>query len=100
MAEKQYLDVNVEDFSEELQALALDNRAAYERQRTITRAMVAQLNQEVTLPPGREIVGIVWTRWGQMQAIEADKPLPKAQAKQRGNLADYRAAQEAEGRSH
>lgn len=90
MAEKQYLDVNVADFSEMLTKLVNENRAIYEMQRDATKKIVAQLNSEVTLADGQVIVGVTWTRWGQMQAIVADKPQPKAQARQRQSLTAYR----------
>ena len=90
MADKQYMDVNVSDFSAELSALVQENRAIYEMQREVVRKIVAQLNSEVTLADGREIVGVTWTRWGQMQAIEADKPKAKVQARVRQSLSAYR----------
>ena len=100
MAEKQYLDVNAADFSAELNALVAENRAVYEMQREVTRKIVAQLNAECTLNDGRVIVGITWTRWGQMQAIEADKPVAKVAAKARQSLSAYRTASEQDGRAN
>lgn len=96
---KKYLDVNAADFSDAFQALIAENRSLYEMQRELNKRIVAQLNSEVTLVPGRTIVGIAWTRWGQLQAVEADKPVAKQAAAKRGNLADYRAQQQAEGRN-
>lgn len=98
MSEKRYLDVNAQDFGSDVIALVEQQREIYTREKAIKAQIVAALNAQVALGSD-EVVGVCWTRWGQMQAIVAQRTAPKI-AKVKQSLADYRAEQEANGHAH
>ena len=98
--DREYFDINAQDFSAEFQALVAENRALYEKQKAVAKQMAEMLNNEIdrtTLPQFHTVVGVAWTRWGQMQAITATPTVKASNSKPRKSLSAYRAEQEASG---
>lgn len=98
--DREYFDINAGDFSPEFQSLVAENRALYEQQKAIAKRMTEMLNAEIdreALPPFHAVVGVAWTRWGQMQAITATPTVKASTNKPRKTLGAYKAEQEASG---
>ena len=94
-----WLDVKPTDFSERVQSLLAQERAAYEVLKAAKAAVLAQVKAETPMPAGMEIKGTVYTRWGQWQIVVGEIAAPKPVSQQRGTLADFIAAQSAAGRA-
>ena len=99
--DREYFDINAQDFSAEFQALVAENRALYEKQKAVAKQMAQMLSAEIdnaALPIGHTVVGVAWTRWGQMQAITATPTIKASNSKPRKTLTAYLAAQAESGR--
>ena len=97
----EYLDAKPEDFSATVQALLADERKAYDELKARKALVLAAVIAEMPVAAGREVKRTAYTAWGQWQIIVGDKVAPKAASNtQRMSLAEYRAAQEAQGIRH
>lgn len=92
-----WLDVKPGDFSERVQSLLAQERAAYDVLKACKAAVLAQVKVETPMPAGTEIKATMYTRWGQWQIVVGDIVAPKAASTVRGTLADFIAAQSAQG---
>lgn len=96
-----YLDANPSDMSGEVQAMLQQDRALYDQQKALRKAIAAKLNSEMQFPPGEHCTGIAFTRWGQLQIVIAPiDAKAKSKAKPRATLSDYLAQCEANGSAH
>ena len=94
----EYLDASPDDFSDVVQALLREERANYEAGKAIKARILAAVQAEIPMMPGREVKRTAYTAWGQWQIIVGDKVEAKAKSRRRASLADFLAAQQASGR--
>lgn len=95
----QYFDVDPSEFGEDFVALVRENRALYEQQKALAKRMAAMLAERINpaaLPEGYEIKSVVWTRWGQMQAV-ADAVKAKGEPKVRQSLSAWQGERDSGG---
>jgi hypothetical protein len=93
-----YLDASPEDFSETVQGLLRQERAAYEVLKAAKAAVLVAIRAECPVGEGLEIKYTAYTRWGQWQIVVGETAQPKA-AKPRATLADYLAERGSQGRA-
>ncbi|MBZ5616214.1 MAG: hypothetical protein LAO23_19575 [Acidobacteriia bacterium] len=94
----EYLDASAADFSEAVQELLRQERAAYDVLKACKDKVLIAVRAEMPMPQGREVKRTAYTAWGQWQVIVGDVVAPKVQSTGRQSLADYLAGQAASGR--
>jgi hypothetical protein len=99
MADNEYVNISVEDFSETVQALAAIDREMYKAHKAHKAKLLAAIQAEVPMPLGKEIKYTAYTRWGQWQMVVGDKAVTKSPSSNRPSLADFLAQQQAAGRA-
>lgn len=97
---KQFLDCSAEDFSPEIQALLQEDRELYDMQKALRKKIVQKMNEQNRLSNGKVIVGMGFTRWGQLQVHIDNSAQPKvSKSSNRPSLADFLNEQDSSGRN-
>ena len=95
----EYLNATPEMFSITVQALLKEEREIYDLLKAQKAKVLAAVKAELpNMPQGREVKRTAYTAWGQWQIIIGDVVTPAKGSSARQSLADYIAAQQAEGR--
>lgn len=86
-----FIDHDQETLSAEVQAMLKQDRALYDQQKQLRKAIAAAINEEVMVAEGETVSGIAFTRWGQFQLVIKPTEKPASTAKPRKTLAQYQA---------
>jgi hypothetical protein len=84
----EWINVAADDFSPAVQDMLNEERK-----------ILAAVKQETPVEKGREITGLGYTRWGQLQMTVQDTVAAKPQAGRNKTLAEYLAERAASGQS-
>jgi hypothetical protein len=96
--ERQYLDIFPSQLSDAANRLLEAQRRTYEADKQARKALLAQIQADTPLGNGVAILGVHFTRWGQMQVSIGERQAKASTAKYRPSLSDYLAQQAASGR--
>lgn len=92
----EWINVAADDFSVAIQDMLNEERRIYDLLKAQKAKILAAVRQETPVAKGREITGLGYTRWGQLQMTVMDKAKAKTGNK---TLAEYLAERAAAGQA-
>ena len=94
--DRSWIDVQATDFSDKVQALLRQERKMYDELKAHKALILSAIKAEVDLQT-KTIVGVGYTRWGQLQLTVADSIVDAPKPNARPTLAQFMAMQRATG---